>query len=138
MFYSGVSGRGVGKILKMSKANVYNWIKKTAKILEQNCQILEFDELYWFIGRKPQTKTRENTYVMTMMSRLPRQIVGFDAAYDKSPERIQHIVDNAPEAKTYCTDGWSGYRDVVYPGQYIRNVHNKKDTLYSRGCECRP
>ena len=29
MFYSGVSGRGVGKVLGMSKANVYNWIKKT-------------------------------------------------------------------------------------------------------------
>jgi transposase-like protein len=28
MFYSGVSGRGVGKFFKMSKANVYNWIKK--------------------------------------------------------------------------------------------------------------
>jgi transposase-like protein len=28
MFYSGVSGRGVGKILGMSKANVYNWVKK--------------------------------------------------------------------------------------------------------------
>ena len=29
MYYSGVSGRGVGKIFGMSKANVYNWIKKT-------------------------------------------------------------------------------------------------------------
>ena len=28
MYYSGVSGRGVGKILGMNKANVYNWIKK--------------------------------------------------------------------------------------------------------------
>jgi transposase-like protein len=29
LYYSGVSGRGVGKLLGMSKANVYNWIKKT-------------------------------------------------------------------------------------------------------------
>ena len=29
IYYSGVSGRGVGKILRMSKANIYNWIKKT-------------------------------------------------------------------------------------------------------------
>ena len=29
MFYSGVSGRGVGNILGMNKSNVYNWIKKT-------------------------------------------------------------------------------------------------------------
>jgi len=28
MYYSGVSGRGVGKALGMNKGNVYNWIKK--------------------------------------------------------------------------------------------------------------
>jgi len=28
VYYSGVSGRGVGKVFNMSKANVYNWIKK--------------------------------------------------------------------------------------------------------------
>ena len=27
-YYSGVSGRGVGKMFGMNKANVYNWIKK--------------------------------------------------------------------------------------------------------------
>jgi len=30
-YYLGVSGRGVGKIFGMSKANVYNWIKEEAK-----------------------------------------------------------------------------------------------------------
>jgi transposase-like protein len=28
MYYFGVSGRGVGKVLGMNKGNVYNWIKK--------------------------------------------------------------------------------------------------------------
>ncbi len=28
IYYSGASGRAVGRILNMSKANVYNWIKK--------------------------------------------------------------------------------------------------------------
>jgi transposase-like protein len=27
-FYSGATGRGVGRLFGMSKANVYNWIKK--------------------------------------------------------------------------------------------------------------
>lgn len=30
-YYSGVSGRGVGHLFHMSKANVYNWIKKKRK-----------------------------------------------------------------------------------------------------------
>jgi len=34
-YYSGVSGRGVGKLLKMSKANVYNWIKKTEQSMDK-------------------------------------------------------------------------------------------------------
>ena len=31
MYYSGVSGRGVGKILNMNKSNAVNWIKKERK-----------------------------------------------------------------------------------------------------------
>ena len=89
--------------------------------------------MYWFIGEKARSETRENVYLMTMVSRLPRQIVGFDVAFDKSPERIQAIVDTAPEAKKYCTDGYLGYIDVVYPGEYVRNVHNKSDTFTVEG-----
>jgi IS1 family transposase len=93
----------------------------------------ELDELYWFVERKANTKTRENVYVMTMVSREPRQIVGFDAAFDKSPERIQAMVDSAPWAAAYFSDGWSGYKDVVYPGKYTQNFHNKNDTFTVEG-----
>ena len=93
----------------------------------------ELDELYWFIERKPRTETRENVYLMTMVSRLPRQIAGFDIGFDKSPSRIQNIVDNAPDAENYCTDGWLGYIDVVYPGRYIRNCRDKSDTFTVEG-----
>ena len=108
-------------------------LKKTAQITETNYQILELDKLYWFIGRKPDTETRENAYIITMVSREPRQIVGVDTAFDKSPNRIQHMVDSAPYAKKYCTDGWFGYVDVVYPGRHIRNARDKSDTFTVEG-----
>lgn len=108
-------------------------LKKTPQNPKSNFQILELDELYWFVGKKSKAETRENTYVMTMVSRLPRQIVGFDAAFDKAPERIQKIVDNGPEAKYYCTDGYLGYVDIVYPGKHIRNAHDKSDTFTVEG-----
>ena len=91
--------------------------------------------MYWFVGKKPQTETRENIYIITMVSRKPRQIVGFDVAFDKSPRRIQRIVDNGPQAKKYCTDGWSGYIDVIYPGKHIRNTHDKSDTFTKVLCK---
>ena len=135
-YYSGVSGRGVGKLFGMSKANVYNWIKKTNKLWisqQTACDIFELDELYWFVGCKGQGESRENVYVMTMTSREPRQIVGFSVAADKSRERIQGIVDSAPDARKYCTDGYLGYIDIVYPGQHIRNVQTKNDTFTVEG-----
>jgi len=87
------------------------------------------DELYWFVGQKGTNDTRENVYIMTMVSREPRQIVGFDVAFDKSPQRIQAIVDSGPEAAVYCTDGDLAYIDVVYPGRHIRCISNKSETF---------
>ena len=93
----------------------------------------ELDELYRFVERKANTETWENVYLMTMVSRLPRRIVGFDVAYDKSPERIQAMVDRVSWAKAYYSDGWSGYKDVIYPGKYMQNFHNKNDTFTVEG-----
>ncbi len=108
-------------------------LKKTTPAPTNKQMFYELDELYWFVDHKPKTKTRENVYLMTMVSRLPRQIVGFDVAFDKSPERIQAIVDNASDAENYCTDGWMGYVDVVYPGRHIRNCRDKSDTFTVEG-----
>ena len=68
-----------------------------------------------------------------MIRRNPRQIVGFDVGLDKTAERLQKLVDSGPEAEKYCTDGYSAYMDVVFPGEHIRNIHNKKDTFTVEG-----
>jgi len=108
-------------------------LKKTTSKPENKHTFYELDELWWFVERKPRTETRENLYLMTMASRIPRQIVGFDVAFDKSPERIQGIVDKASDAENYCTDGWLGYVDVAYPGRHIRNCRDKSDTFTVEG-----
>lgn len=108
-------------------------LKKTAKNLERDYHILELDELYWFIGKKATTKTRENVYLMTMVSRKPRLIVGFDVARDKTSQRIQRMVDAAPTAQKYCSDGYIGYLDVTFPGKYVRNIRDKSDTFTVEG-----
>jgi len=95
---------------------------------QTNTENFELDELYWFINKKAETETRENAYVMTMVSREPRQILSFDVQLDKTSVRLQGVVDNAEYAQNYCTDGYVGYLDVVFPGKHIRNVHNKRDT----------
>ena len=96
-------------------------------------EIFEMDEMYHFIERKANSETRENIYVTSLISRAPRQVVGFAVAFDKSPERLQSIVDNSLEAENYATDGYLGYIDPVYPGRHIRNVSNKNDTFTVEG-----
>ena len=101
--------------------------------MENSFEILEMDELYWFIKKKERSETRENVYIITMISREPRQIIGFDVGLDKTSERIQEIVDSGPESEKYCTDGYVGYLDVIFPGEHVRNVHNKRDTFTVEG-----
>ena len=36
-------------------------------------------------------------------------------------------------AEKYCTDGYFGYIDVVYPGRHIRNIRDKSDTFTVEG-----
>jgi len=91
--------------------------------------IFEIDELYHFISRKERTETRENTYVVPVISRTPRQIVSFGVEQSKSAETIQSIVDKAPYAYQFNTDGYFAYMDVVFPGHHKRNYHDKKDTF---------
>ena len=94
MYYGGVSGRGVGKILGMNKSNVMNWIKMASqtedkKVATTGIKIMKLDELYWVLECKPRTETRENVYIMTMVSRSPRQIVGHVVSRDKLSRTIQ-------------------------------------------------
>ena len=102
-------------------------LKKTAKTSDSE-HTFELDELYHFVERKGTGETRENCYVIAMVNRLPRQIAGIEAAFDKSPNRIQAMVDASPPAENYATDGYLGYIDVVYPGRHVRNIRDKKDT----------
>jgi IS1 family transposase len=63
-----------------------------------------------------------------MLSREPRQIVS--SAVDTTPkaQQIQEMVDNAPQADNYYTDGGTCYLGVDFIDRHRRNVHDKSDT----------
>ena len=88
----------------------------------------ELDEIFWFTSRRDDTETGVNAYIMTMISRIPRQIVGFAVDNCKAQATIQRIIDSVPSAGTYHTDGYYGYADVDFIGRHNQNFHNKNDT----------
>ena len=59
-----------------------------------NSAAYECDEIYWFLKRRKGYENGINIHVMTVISRDPRQIVGF--AVDKSVNKtaVQQIVDD--------------------------------------------
>ncbi len=60
-------------------------------------------------------RIKNRTYLITFVTRKPRQIVGFDI--DKNENRIQNIADNAPKAKFYFSDANPSYQ-ISYWGSY--------------------
>ena len=86
------------------------------------------DELYHFINKRPRTETRENVYVIPLISREPRQIVSFAVDIIKTAKVFQSVVDNTPYFYQCNTDGNFTYRDVVFPERHKQNSWDKSDT----------
>ena len=61
-------------------------------------------------------REKNRIYVMTLVSRDKRQILGYDIAFDRSRERIQKLVDNSVKASKYYSDAYSAYAEVCYEG----------------------
>ena len=93
-----------------------------------NTDAFELDEVFWFIGRRKGYKNGVNTFIMTILSREPRQIVAFAVDNSVNAEAIQKMVDNIPRAKNYFTDGGQSYLGVDFISRHCRNIHDKRDT----------
>ena len=86
------------------------------------------DEVHWFIKGRKSHEHGVNTYIMTVVSREPRQILSFHVDNSVRTEFIQRMVDGLPDAKKYYVDGCHAYREVYYPGRLCQNFINKNDT----------
>ncbi len=71
------------------------------------------DELYSYVKRK------NRIYVITLISREKRQIIGYDVAYEKSSERIHRLLYKLPKADHYYSDAYSVYSKVCYITELI-------------------
>jgi IS1 family transposase len=65
---------------------------------------------------------------MTLVNRKTREILGYDIARDRSLQRIQNLVDNAPKAELYFSDAFPVYSQICYEGVY-RALNNKSQTF---------
>ena len=66
---------------------------------------------------------------MTAVTREVRQIGGYHAEWSNGSEELQEVVDSAPKAEIYHSDGWSGYKGVSYGGEH--RAHLDKSETYT-------
>ena len=66
---------------------------------------------------------------MTAVTRDMRQIGGYQAETSNGSEELQEVVDTAPRAEIYHSDGWSGYKGVSYSGEH--QAHLDKSETYT-------
>ena len=91
-------------------------------------EAFELDELFWFIGKRKGYENGINTYIMTMLSREPRQIISYAVGNSVNANSIQKMVDNTLQAEKYFTDGGQSYLGVDFIGRHHRNIRDKSDT----------
>ncbi len=67
------------------------------------------------------------------MDRTTHTFVGYAVVAARTPDVLQDVVDQAPQASAYFSDGFLGYRDLVYgPAQY-RALLDKSETYTVEG-----
>ena len=93
----------------------------------------EMDEVFWFIKCRKDNDMGINTYIMTIISRCPRQIIAFAVDNSVKAAIIQQIVDSTKPFQKYFVDGCTVYRDVDYLGLLRQNCENKNDTYLVEG-----
>ena len=77
-------------------------------------------------------KEKNKIYVITLVNREKRQIVGYDIAFDESRERIQKLVDSSPKADHYYSEAYSAYSEICYHGTHTA-LKNKSQTYTVEG-----
>ena len=68
--------------------------------------------------------------MITLVDRQTRCILGWKVAWERTAGVIQQLVDDAPKAREYFSDGWEAYASLWYHlGQY--QVSEGKSDTYS-------
>ena len=88
-------------------------------------EVNELDELFTFGGKKTNT-----VYAVTRVDRESWCIVDWAVSEARTPEALRAMLDRAPQAKHYYSDGYTHYSTLIYtPGTHTA-VLDKSQTYF--------
>lgn len=57
---------------------------------------------------------KNNIYILTLVDRTTRCLLGWAVVWERTQEAIQQVVDQAPKVKWYYSDGFDAYAHLWY------------------------
>ena len=66
--------------------------------------------------------------MITLVDRHTRCILSWKIAWERTAQVIQHVVDEAPKAREYFSDGWEAYALLWYHLGHYQVSEGKSDT----------
>jgi insertion element IS1 protein InsB len=77
-------------------------------------------------------KEKNKAYIVTAVDRQTHTIVGFAVCRERTVEILQSVIDAAPKAENYYTDGFLMYQDLSYWGNH-KMLKDKSETYSVEG-----
>jgi transposase-like protein len=108
LYVDGMNLRRIGRQLGVHHRTVSDWVKAHAENLPEaplpaEVKTAGLDELFTFIGNKKQNLPDDDCRPCT------RCILEWKLVWERTKESIQALVDEAPKAKFYFSDGFEAY-----------------------------
>ncbi len=75
---------------------------------------------------------KNRAYIVTAVDRFTHTIVGWAVCAERTLEILQSVIDSAPEAENYYTDGFLMYQDLSYWGNHTM-LKDKSETYSVEG-----
>lgn len=75
---------------------------------------------------------KNKAYIVTAVDRATHTIVSWAVCEERTLEILQWVIDNAPKAADYYTDGFLMYQDLSYWGSH-RMLKDKSETYSVEG-----
>lgn len=77
-------------------------------------------------------REKNRAYIVTAVDRLRHTIVGWAVCEERTLEILQSVIDSAPRAADYYTDGFLMYQDLSYRGNH-QMLKDKSETFSVEG-----
>ena len=62
-----------------------------------------------------------------MVDRATRCIVAYEVCFERTPKLLQSVIDQAPHAESYFSDGFNTYKELCYWGNHTA-MKDKSET----------